>query len=83
MQTFFLTNVTFSAPFCKVYLLRTQRKQIPYLIDKAIWGGVYVTYVANVDNRQRHVVTLGCSFKLMFSLNKDEKSSKLLASGLC
>ncbi len=39
----------------------TNCKQTGYLIDEAIlgkMGGVYVTYVADADEPQRHVVTL-------------------------
>ncbi len=46
---------TFSGIFCAVYRVRTECKQTPYLTDKAILGkvgGVYVTYVADVDKQQ-------------------------------
>ncbi len=58
---------TFSATFCNVYWIWTLCQQTTYLIDKAIlgkMGGVYVTYVADVDKGQWHVVTLVRSFKV-------------------
>ncbi len=47
----------------------TKYKQTRYLIDKAILvktGGVYVTFVTDVDKGQRHVVTLVWSFKTVW-----------------
>ncbi len=32
-------------------------------------GGIYVTYVADADNRQQHVVTLVWSFKKTFNFS--------------
>ncbi len=53
--------------FCKLmsHIFSYVNKQ--YLMDNAIlrkMGGVYVTYMANVDKGQRHVVTLVWSFKI-------------------
>ncbi len=61
---------TFSATVWNVYQIWTKYKQARYLIDKVLgeMGGACVTCVADVDKRQRHVVTLilyvshnGCS----------------------
>ncbi len=52
LQYYSISRHTFSATFCNDYLLWTKCKQIPYLIDKTIlgeMGGVYVTYVSDVD----------------------------------
>ncbi len=51
----------FSGTSCNVYWIWTKCKQTLHLINKAIiekMGGVNVTYVADVDKEQWHVVTL-------------------------
>ncbi len=46
---------TSSATFCNIFRIWAKCKQTQYLIDKSIlgkMGGVYVTYVADVDKGQ-------------------------------
>ncbi len=46
-------------------------------------GGVYVTYVANADKGQRHVGTLGCSFKTMYIKNTYREIQSLIFNAFC
>ncbi len=57
----------FPGTLCDIYWIWTKCKQKRYLIDKEIWGkmgGIYGTYVADVDKRQWHVGTPVWSFNI-------------------